>query len=307
MTAASAVAAPNAAASPAPSRRALARQPFCPVGKHMVHEQDVLIRTEPATRVFDKTVEPMRASTFLIEESLPRRARDESKPIDEVLEVVNAKFRVAEDAMSNELKRMETLAKDVGCHLPRRYINSESPIVVIGYSPMFFRYIDLLLQYDVLMQWLDSLWMGRAVGVKDRGEVTVRCRNLIFHLCREIQMLKERTTWAVERIEVSRAKRAQARAQLLEAKRAAREVDRKARRAKRASAVVRIEGEALADAAAEGAATTMPAPPAPADTDTAMTAPAVAPGGEVTASHAAANPVVPSVMDAQEAVEAVAV
>lgn len=207
------VAPPPIKPTPPPAmKRKEKRAPFLPTGKHVVHEVEVLLKTEAATRVFESTMEPVRAASFLLEDALPRRARDECKPMDELLDVIESRFSAVEKSMSDEVARLELLAKNLGCNLPKRYTHADSVTVVYGYSPTFFRFVDLVIQLDTAMQWLDSLWLARSLHSKDRGETIVRCRNLLLHLSRELQSIKVRANTAVVRLEIDRSRTMAARA-----------------------------------------------------------------------------------------------
>lgn len=200
------------------------------MGKHPMMESSLLMQTEPSTRVFESTMEPVRTALFLLEDALPRRAREDSAPIDALLDVIDARFADVETKLTGEVERLKTFAKNHGCEPPKRYVHAEEPIAVLGYSPSFFRYLDLVLKLDEAMRWLDGLWMARVVPTKDRGETIVRCRNLLLHLSRELQNIKDRAIVHVGRIEIDRGKKMAAKERTRTVKAAASELRRQERR-----------------------------------------------------------------------------
>jgi hypothetical protein len=196
---------PSGPSDAAASSRKSKLPAFEPKLKHPVQEMDIVLQTEAATRLFETTHEPVSSALFMLEDVLPRRAREERAPIDEMLDVVSARLKEVDKSLSGELERLKVLAKNEGAQLPKRYLHVE-PVTILGYSPFFFRYVDLVLKLDEVLRWLDGLWFASVVPNKERNDVIVRCRNQVMHASREFQNIKVRAQGFVDRADAERSK-----------------------------------------------------------------------------------------------------
>lgn len=199
--------APNAAAPEkggkrkpvAPRRSKTYEREFVPTNKHPVIELEIPLKTDPATRVFENTAAPAQQSLFVLQVILPQTSKVDTSVLDSVMEYVNAKFVEIESEMQGAMDRMNVLKNESGARVARQYFHAEM-VTVQAMTPMFTRFIELIVRMDDLMQLVDSLWFARRLNDKQRAEVINQWRNRLIRFNRELYMLKVRAASHAEKI-----------------------------------------------------------------------------------------------------------
>lgn len=181
------------AASPAEEHRH-----FTPRAKHPVIEMTVACQTEPVEKILESNFDPVQKALYHIHVTLPILSRADTKVINEVLDLVEARFAKIENQMTAEIGRLKTLAKTDGAVQPAAYTNPSSRVLQV-YTPEMARWVGLLMRMDEILRWVDALWYSTRVKSKDRNAVMMTWRNTLTGFSRELHNLHLRANAFQER------------------------------------------------------------------------------------------------------------
>jgi len=171
---------------------------FTPRAKHPVIEMTVAPQTEPVEKILEANFDPVQKALYHIHVTLPIMSRTDTKVINEVLDLVEARFSKIEGQMALELGRLKALAKTDGAVQPASYTNPTSRVMMV-YTPEMARWVGLLMRMDEIMRWVDALWYSTRVKSKDRNAVMMNWRNTLTGFSRELNNLHLRANAFQER------------------------------------------------------------------------------------------------------------
>lgn len=214
----------------APKRSKQYEREFIPRDKHPVFEMEMPLKTEPASKVFENTFEPAQNTFFMLQVILPKTSLKDNTVLESVMEYVEGKFTELENEMTQTTDRLLVLKQDAQARTARQYFHAEMLTVQVM-TPLFERFLALIIRMDELMQLVDSLWFARRLNDKQRAEVINQWRNRLVKFNREVYLLKERARLYAEKLrdtaktkEEQKAARAAARLQKSRVKEAAKEL-----------------------------------------------------------------------------------
>lgn len=235
---------------PTPKRSKAHEREFIPNNKHPIFEVELPLRTDPATRVFEATFEPAQNSFFHLQVILPRSSALDTSMLETVMEFVEQRFTEIETEMGMAMDRLNVLKADCGAKVARQYVHAETLTVQVM-TPMFERFLSLVVRMDEIMQLVDSLWFARRLTDRQRSEVINQWRNRLIKFNREVNVLKQKAAGHAERVRADAKtrdeKRAAKAAERLQKKRVRdAAADLKAAKKQRGSDVVDVEKGAIA-------------------------------------------------------------
>jgi len=214
----------------APKRSKQYEREFIPRDKHPVFEMEMPLKTEPASKVFENTFEPAQNTFFMLQVILPKTSLKDNTVLESVMEYVEGKFTELENEMTQTTDRLLVLKQDAQARTARQYFHAEMLTVQVM-TPLFERFLALIIRMDELMQLVDSLWFARRLNDKQRAEVINQWRNRLVKFNREVYLLKERARLYADKLrdtaktkEEQKAARAAARLQKSRVKEAAKEL-----------------------------------------------------------------------------------
>jgi hypothetical protein len=214
----------------APKRSKQYEREFIPRDKHPVFEMELPLKTEPASKVFENTFEPAQNTFFMLQVILPKTSLKDNSVLESVMEYVEGKFTELETEMTQTTDRLLVLKQDANARTARQYFHAEMLTVQVM-TPLFERFMALIVRMDELMQLVDSLWFARRLNDKQRAEVINQWRNRLVKFNREVFLLKERARSYAEKLretattkEEQKTARAAARLQKSRVKEAAKEL-----------------------------------------------------------------------------------
>lgn len=228
---------------PTPRRSKSHEREFVPINKHPVFEVELPLKSDPATRVFENTFEPAQNSFFHLQVILPRTSALDTTVLETTMEYVDNKFTEIESEMQAAMDRLIVLKNDCGARTARQYVHAENLTVQVM-TPMFERFLSLIIRMDEIMQLVDSLWFARRLNDRQRAEVINQWRNRLVRFNREIFLLKQRASGYAEKVRSAERARGNAKAE----KAAAKEKNRKIREAAEELADAKVvRGSAVVD------------------------------------------------------------
>jgi hypothetical protein len=183
----------------APRRSKQHEREFIPTDKHPVFEMELPLKTEPASKVFENTFEPAQKTFFMLQVILPKTSLKDKSVLESVMEYVEGKFSELETEMTQTTDRLLVLKQDAGARSARQYFHAEMLTVQVM-TPLFERFLALIIRMDELMQLVDSLWFARRLNDKQRAEVINQWRNRLVKFNREVFLLKERARTYADKI-----------------------------------------------------------------------------------------------------------
>jgi hypothetical protein len=214
----------------APKRSKQYEREFIPRDKHPVFEMEMPLKTEPASKVFENTFEPAQNTFFMLQVILPKTSLKDNSVLESVMEYVEGKFTELETEMTQTTDRLLVLKQDANARTARQYFHAEMLTVQVM-TPLFERFLALIIRMDELMQLVDSLWFARRLNDKQRAEVINQWRNRLVKFNREVYLLKERARLYADKLrdtaktkEEQKTARAAARLQKSRVKEAAKEL-----------------------------------------------------------------------------------